>query len=76
MSITEGAVSDVFHVGLGVNGGLETTLLSKVLLVTRQNKLNYLLEVMNKIAVTGVTIKNVLNCGVQKCAINTNDVLK
>lgn len=38
----------------------------KVVIITRQNKLDDLIQAMNMIGVTGVTITNVLGCGVQK----------
>ncbi len=63
-----GAVPDVSHAGSGVSEEVEAAPLSKVVIVTRQNKLDRLLEAMNKIGVTGVTITNVLGCGVQKGA--------
>lgn len=42
--------------------------ISKVVIITRQNKLDDLIQAMNHIGVTGVTITNVLGCGVQKGA--------
>ncbi|MDD3279376.1 MAG: ammonium transporter [Lachnospiraceae bacterium] len=42
--------------------------ITKVVIVTRQNKLDDLIQAMNQIGVTGVTITNVLGCGVQKGA--------
>ncbi|MDO5135647.1 MAG: ammonium transporter [Eubacteriales bacterium] len=40
--------------------------LTKVVIVTRQNKLEEFMQAMNDIGVTGITITNVLGCGVQK----------
>ena len=40
--------------------------LTKIVVVTRQNKLEEFMHAMNEIGVTGVTITNVLGCGVQK----------
>lgn len=40
--------------------------ISKVVIVTRQNKLDDLIQALNRIGITGVTITNVLGCGVQK----------
>ena len=61
-----GAVPDVSHVRTDVMTEEGETPLSKVVIVTRQNKLDKLLSAMNRIGVTGVTITNVLGCGVQK----------
>ena len=40
----------------------------KVVIVTRQNKFNALKEAMNSIGVTGMTVINVMGCGMQKGA--------
>lgn len=48
----------------------ETPVLSKITIVTRQNKLTKLMHALNEIGVTGVTITNVLGCGTQKGATN------
>ena len=40
--------------------------LTKVVIITRQNKLEEFMHAMNEIGVTGITITNVLGCGVQK----------
>ncbi|WP_367924258.1 ammonium transporter [uncultured Ruthenibacterium sp.] len=42
--------------------------MTKVVIVTRQNKLNDLMHAFNGIGVTGLTITNVLGCGTQKGA--------
>ncbi|MDO4294921.1 MAG: ammonium transporter [bacterium] len=42
--------------------------LHKVVIVTRQNKLNEFVQALNQIGVTGLTITNVLGCGAQKGA--------
>lgn len=42
--------------------------LTKVVIITRQNKLEDFMQAMNEIGVTGITITNVLGCGVQKGA--------
>ncbi len=42
--------------------------LTKVVVITRQNKLEEFLQAMSEIGVTGVTITNVMGCGVQKGA--------
>ena len=42
--------------------------LTKVVIITRQNKLEEFMQAMNEIGVTGITITNVLGCGVQKGA--------
>ena len=42
--------------------------LTKVVIITRQNKLEEFMHAMNEIGVTGITITNVLGCGVQKGA--------
>lgn len=44
--------------------------LTKISIVTRQNKLNELMQALNGIGVTGITITNVLGCGTQKGATN------
>ena len=41
---------------------------TKVVIITRQNKLEEFMQAMNEIGVTGITITNVLGCGVQKGA--------
>ncbi|MGN0398518.1 MAG: ammonium transporter [Blautia sp.] len=40
--------------------------LTKVVIITRRNKLEEFMQAMNEIGVTGITITNVLGCGVQK----------
>ena len=40
--------------------------LTKVVIITRRNKLEEFTQAMNEIGVTGITITNVLGCGVQK----------
>ena len=40
----------------------------KIVIVTRQNKFNALKEAMNSIGVTGMTVINVMGCGMQKGA--------
>ena len=40
--------------------------LTKIVIVTRQNKLEDFMHAMNEIGVTGITITNVMGCGVQK----------
>ncbi len=42
--------------------------ISKVVIVTRQSKFDALKAAMNKIGVTGMTVVNVMGCGVQKGA--------
>ena len=42
--------------------------LTKVVIITRQNKLDEFMRAMNEIGVTGITITNVMGCGVQKGA--------
>ena len=42
--------------------------LTKVVIITRQNKLDEFMQAMDEIGVTGITITNVLGCGVQKGA--------
>ena len=42
--------------------------LTKVVIIIRQNKLDEFMQAMNEIGVTGITITNVLGCGVQKGA--------
>ena len=49
-------------------GSQGTHKLTKVVIVTRQNKLEEFMHAMNTIGVTGVTVTNVLGCGVQKGA--------
>ena len=45
-----------------------TPKLSKITIITRQNMLNELMQALNKIGVTGITVTNVLGCGTQKGA--------
>ena len=40
--------------------------LTKVVIITRRNKLEDFMHAMNEIGVTGITITNVLGCGIQK----------
>lgn len=40
--------------------------LTKISIITRQNKLNELMQALNTIGVTGITVTNVLGCGTQK----------
>lgn len=40
--------------------------MTKVDIITRQNKLDELLDALNKIGITGLTVSNVLGCGMQK----------
>lgn len=40
--------------------------LTKISIITRQNKLNELMQSLNSIGVTGITVTNVLGCGTQK----------
>lgn len=40
----------------------------KVVIITRQNKFNALKFAMNSIGVTGMTVVNVMGCGMQKGA--------
>ena len=42
--------------------------LSRVSIITRQNKFNQLKSAMNEIGVTGMTVANVMGCGMQKGA--------
>ena len=42
--------------------------LSKVVVIIRQNKLEEFMQAINSIGVTGITVTNVLGCGVQKGA--------
>ncbi|MBQ9991084.1 MAG: hypothetical protein IJP31_09135 [Lachnospiraceae bacterium] len=42
--------------------------MSKISIITRQNKLDELMQALNSIGVTGITITNVLGCGMQKGA--------
>ena len=47
-----------------------TAPLSKITVITRQNKLDELMHALNSIGVTGITITNVLGCGTQKGALH------
>ena len=40
--------------------------LTKIVIITRQNKLEEFMQAMNNIGVTGITVTNVLGCGIQK----------
>jgi Amt family ammonium transporter len=44
------------------------THLSKVVIITRQNKFDHLKIALNDIGITGMTVSNVMGCGVQKGA--------
>ncbi|MGN0374649.1 MAG: ammonium transporter [Butyrivibrio sp.] len=44
--------------------------LTKISIITRQNKLNELMMGLNEIGVTGITVTNVLGCGTQKGALH------
>jgi Amt family ammonium transporter len=48
--------------------GHEDAKFSKVVIVTRQNKFDQLKAAMNTIGVTGMTVINVMGCGMQKGA--------
>lgn len=43
-----------------------TPKMSKITIITRQNKLSELMHGLNEIGITGITITNVLGCGTQK----------
>lgn len=45
-------------------------IMTKISIITRQNKLSDLMQALNKIGVTGITITNVLGCGTQKGALH------
>ena len=47
--------------------------LTKVVIITRQNKLDEFMQAMNEIGVTGITITNVMGCGVQKGTMEYED---
>lgn len=59
------APAEVAPAGVEVPGEYKLT---KVVIVTRQNKLEEFMHAMNEIGVTGITITNVMGCGVQKGA--------
>lgn len=46
--------------------GMTAQKLTKIVIVTRQNKLDDFMQAMNDIGVTGITVTNVMGCGVQK----------
>jgi nitrogen regulatory protein P-II 1 len=41
-------------------------IMTKVDIITSQNRLDDLLDALNKIGITGLTVSNVLGCGIQK----------
>lgn len=45
---------------------VQTHKLTKIVIITHQNKLEDFMQAMNEIGVTGITVTNVLGCGVQK----------
>ena len=45
--------------------------MSKVVVVTKQSKFEDLKQALNKIGVTGLTVTQVLGCGVQKARAST-----
>ena len=47
--------------------------LTKVVIITRQNKLDEFMQAMNEIGVTGITITNVMGCG---CLLYTSRFVK
>ena len=54
-----------------VSGEVSTSAkLTKISIITRQNKLNELMMGLNEIGVTGITVTNVLGCGTQKGALH------
>jgi Amt family ammonium transporter len=55
-------VSKVGYTGSKADG----TKLTKIVIVAKQNKFEVLKEAMNSIGVTGMTVTNVLGCGMQK----------
>ena len=48
------------------NEGTTVHKLTKVVIITRRSKLEDFMHAMNEIGVTGITITNVLGCGIQK----------
>lgn len=44
--------------------------LTKVVIITRPNKLEEFMQAMNEIGVTGITVTNVMGCGIQKGSIS------
>lgn len=61
-STTSEELADISK-GSGVG---EAKKLTKIVIITRQNKLAEFMQAMNVIGVTGITVTNVLGCGVQK----------
>ena len=59
------AASDVGTAPAG-SEAVQVHKLTKVVIITRQNKLEEFMQAMNGIGVTGITVTNVLGCGVQK----------
>ena len=54
-----------------VSGDVDSSAkLTKISIITRQNKLSELMTALNEIGVTGITVTNVLGCGTQKGAMN------
>ena len=53
---------------VGYTPSSDGTKLTKVVIVAKQNKFEELKQAMNAIGVTGMTVTNVLGCGVQKGA--------
>jgi Amt family ammonium transporter len=45
---------------------MDNVKMTKVEIITRQNKLEELKEALNEIGITGMTVTNVLGCGLQK----------
>lgn len=64
-SSTSPDISETIPKGTGT---VQTHKLTKVVIITRQNKLEEFMRAMNSIGVTGITVTNVLGCGVQKGA--------
>lgn len=50
----------------GTKSNIKAAKLTKIVIITRQNKLEEFMQAMNEIGVTGITVTNVLGCGVQK----------
>lgn len=48
------------------DSGAQVHKLTKIVIITRQNKLDEFMQAMNEIGITGITVTNVMGCGVQK----------
>ena len=65
-----GAMQSPSEKAIPGTGGTPAGKLTKITIITRQEKLRELMQALNGIGVTGITVTNVLGCGTQKGSTN------